>query len=367
MITCLIGTRAQLIKMAPVLLETERRQLPLRFVLTGQHKETMTKMVRDFGIHTEPHYIYRGKEITGILAMSVWFGICLMKCWWHRGIFLPYTTPGPNVMLIHGDTFSTLLGAILGKLRGLKVFHVEAGLRSHNIMHPFPEELTRLMVFTLSDVSFCPGAWAHDNMRHYRAKAIDTGHNTLIDALTIAFNNASAPQNITVAAGYGVVSLHRFENIFNPARLKHICDMLSRAAATHPLVFVLHPATHKALIRHHQLSRLKNHPGITLLPRMGYFEFIGLLVKARFVITDGGSNQEELSYMGVPTLLMRKATERKEGLGDTVRLCNYDEGILDDFLRQLPDPAVRHIDRRLKFDQTRPTDIIVDYLESMPQ
>lgn len=363
MITCFIGTRAQLIKMAPVLLEIERRRLPLKLVLTGQHVETMTEMMRDFGIRTEPHYVYRGREITGIMAMWLWFFLCLIRCWQHRDVLLPKAPHETNVILIHGDTFSTLLGAILGRFRGLKVVHVEAGLRSHNIVHPFPEELTRLAVFRLSDVSFCPGAWAHDNMRHYHVKAINTGHNTLIDALAIAMDKTAPTPEAAPTAGYGVVSLHRFENIFNSARLKHICDMLCRVAATRPLVFVLHPATHQALARYHQLTRLLEHPRITLLPRMRYFEFIRLLSQARFVITDGGSNQEELSYMGIPTLLMRKATERKEGLGDTAQLCSYDEKILDDFLNQLPD-AVHLGVRRPELDQPRPTDIIVDYLES---
>ena len=131
-----------------------------------------------------------------------------------------------NVILVDKDTFSTLLGAIVGKLRGIRVAHIEAGLRSGNTFHPFPEELTRRAVFRLSDVAFCPGSWPYDNMKKYRAKRVDTGQNTLLDTLAIA---RSIPQK-TVSPfpekTFGIVSLHRFENIFNARRLVQIVGLL---------------------------------------------------------------------------------------------------------------------------------------------
>jgi UDP-N-acetylglucosamine 2-epimerase (non-hydrolysing) len=358
MISCFIGTRAQLIKMAPVILEIERRGLPFSLVLTGQHEETMEQLLNDFGIHTPRSYLYQGKEITGIAQMGVWFARCLWKCLRESDKFAPGSDNMDNVILVHGDTFSTLLGAVVGKLRSITVAHIEAGLRSGNIFHPFPEELTRRAVFRLSDLAFCPGEWSYNNMQKYSARRINTGHNTLLDSLTIAL---AAPQKNDApfpAKAYGIISIHRFENIFSRRRLARIIHLLEKAAAQYPLVFVLHPATRKKLTQFNLLAGLEFNPRIKLLPRMGYVEFIQLIQRACFVITDGGSNQEELSYLGIPTLLMRKATERQEGLATTVILCGYDEPILEQFLQDLP--GLSSAKSRINSDS--PSKIIVDHL-----
>src|SRR5712691_8143774 len=221
MISCFIGTRAQLIKMAPVIVEIEKRGLPFNLVLTGQHEETMEQLLNDFGIRAPRSYLYRGKEITGIAQMGLWFVRCLWKCLREPNKFAPGS--GVNdVILVHGDTFSTLLGAIVGKLRGITVAHIEAGLRSGNIFHPFPEELTRRAVFRLSDLAFCPGEWPCHNMKKYRAKRIDTGQNTLLDTLAIALCVPQKKATLLISNTFGIVSLHRFENIFNLRRLTRI-------------------------------------------------------------------------------------------------------------------------------------------------
>lgn len=335
MINCFIGTRAQLIKMAPILLEIERRNLPLNLVFTGQHHETMAQLMEDFGITSVPRRLYLGREVTGIVQMAVWFVRCLLRSTRMPGLFMSKSTAGRSVVLVHGDTFSTLLGAVAGRLQGVEVAHIEAGLRSHNVFHPFPEELTRLAVFRFSQLSFCPGDWAFGNMAGYSSKAINTGNNTLLDALRLML---AFPRRMPrpFEQEYGIASIHRFENIFNRARLEEILALIEQAANHYPIVFVLHPATRKKLTNYGLLGRLEQNPHIKLLPRMGYADFVQLMRDARFVITDGGGNQEELSYLGIPTLLMRKATERQEGLGSTATLCNYDKEVLDMFLASLP-------------------------------
>lgn len=333
-INCIIGTRAQLIKMAPVIRELERGPCRLNLVFTGQHRETMEGLCRDFGIQGPWRYLYKGKEITGIVQMAGWF----VRCLW-RGIRDPQRhflldRKDSTVFLVHGDTFSTLLGALLGKWFGATVAHVESGLRSFRIFHPFPEELTRLLIFRLSDVAFCPGSWAYDNMRNYRVKRIDTLENTIRDALDIAIA-ADRPRERRMTGEYAVFSIHRFENIFLRRQLTRIIELLEKAACHSPVIFVLHPATRSRLLKSRLLSRLERNPRIELVPRMGYLDFIALVSGAVFVVTDGGSNQEELSYLGVPTLLMRRATERIDGMGRSATLCNYDEKTLESFLQGL--------------------------------
>lgn len=343
--------------MAPVMLKMELRGVPYRLVLTGQHQETMPELLADFGIRTRPVHLYQGKEITGVVQMGAWLLRCLWKSLQESDRFLPRSQGGQDVILVHGDTISTLLGALAGRLRGFRVAHVEAGLRSRNLFHPFPEELTRLAVSRLAHLAFCPGEWASNNLAHSRARRIDTRHNTLIEALAIAL---AAPQESPPAfavEAFGIASIHRFENIFSKPRLTGIVTMIEDAAKHFPMVFVLHPSTRGKLGQFGLLERLEGNPRIELVPRMGYVKFIRLMERASFVITDGGGNQEELSYLGIPTLIMRKATERVEGMDTTARLCGYDEAVLDDFLARLPD---RRQATESAFASTSPSRIIVD-------
>lgn len=331
MIVVLLGTRAQLIKMAPVILELERRGWAPRLILTGQHKETMDRLLADFGIGTPPVLLHDGREINGIGQVLPWFAKCLWRLWRDAKPLLGRGR-SPGVILVHGDTFSTLLGALAGRMAGLTVAHVESGLRSFSPIHPFPEELTRLAVFRLADLAFCPDDWAANNLVGYRLRVIDTGGNTLLDALRLALTvNRPLPLEPPPGA-FGVISLHRFENIFRKEQLRHILSLVEDAAERHRLVFVLHPATRRNLEKFSLLARLEGNPRISLWSRMGYFEFVSLISRATFVITDGGSNQEELSYLDKPTLLMRQATERQEGVGRNVVLSGFDRNRLLAFL-----------------------------------
>lgn len=340
MITVLLGTRAQLIKMAPVILELENRGWQPQLIMTGQHKETMDRLLEDFGIRTQPSRLYDGPEVTSIKRVIPWFLRCLWRLLKDAKQLFP-ARGGKGVVLVHGDTFSTLLGALAGKLTGQRVGHIESGLRSFRMFHPFPEELTRLAVFRLTDLAFCPDDWALSNLKGYRAHAINTQGNTLIDALRLALDIGKPLPLVPPARNFGVVSLHRFENIFKRERLLDILALIEEAACRYPLVFVLHPATRRNLEKFGLYERLAGNPRFQLWPRMGYFEFVSLLRRSAFVITDGGSNQEELSYLRKPTLLMRCATERQEGLGDNVVLCEYKREKVVAFVDGLPAEGCR--------------------------
>ena len=325
MINCIIGTRAQLIKMAPVLLALERAATPYRLIFTGQHKTTMQALLDEFGVRTAPVTLYDGAEITGIVQMGRWFLRMLWQTIRKRHELIEQPPEERNCVLIHGDTISTLLGALMGRFAHCDVAHVESGLTSKRMFEPFPEELTRRLVFRLADVAFCPGAWAMRNMRRFRARAIDTDANTIVDAVREAmqrFDEVEVEVEVPEIA-YAVVSLHRFENIFKSERFTFIIEELERIAGRIQLVIVLHPATRKQAEKFGLLARLEQNTSISLYPRMTYVPFLKLIAQSTFVITDGGSNQEELSYLRIPTLLMRGATERKEGLDDNVVISNY--------------------------------------------
>lgn len=355
MITCLIGTRAQLIKMAPILRELEARHCPYHLVLTGQHSETIDELLAQFQVRTKRQLLRVGADITGIGQMAVWFVRTLLTLISRRAELVG---TGKNVFVVHGDTFSTLLGAVAGRLFGVRVAHVESGLRSFNLFHPFPEELTRIAVFRLATVAYCPNKWAEGNLRKYRLEKINCGQNTLLDAVRFALAQPPHEQSVCEHEKYGVVSIHRFENIFNRNRFCNIVHLLEIMALNLPLIFVLHPATRKKLEQFNLMERLTSNPRFLMRNRMGYIPFLQLLQKSSFVVTDGGSNQEELSYLGIPTLLMRRATERTEGLESNVVISNFDEKKVREFLSNLHRaPPVG-----LSVEQAAPSKLIVDHL-----
>ena len=319
----IIGTRAQLIKMAPIMVLLEKEKMDYILIFTGQHIKTMDSMLRRFNIKKPDYVLYdRPRDIVSSWKLISWFFYCLAK-----GIKLPIAG---GIALLHGDTQSTLLGAIICKIKKIKVAHIEAGLRSHNIFHPFPEELTRIMVTKLSEFYFVQDQKAYDNLSKYNKIKINLKANTLLDTLRIIEDKKT--KNIKIEdEKFCIVTLHRFENIFfKKAFIKNI-ELITRIAKKIKVLFVLHPATESNL-KKWDLFKLLNNKNIQFIPRLDYFEFIALVKKSDFIVTDGGSCQEESSYLGIPCLLLRKATERSEGLGSNVVMSNYDKKIIDIFI-----------------------------------
>jgi UDP-N-acetylglucosamine 2-epimerase (non-hydrolysing) len=341
MIHIVLGTKAQLIKMAPVMVRLADKGLRYNFIYTGQHRATMDEMLVEFGLRQPDVILYRGPDIVSPPRMFLWFVRVLWHCILYRKRIFGNDRHG--VVLVHGDTFSTLLGALMGRMAGLRVGHVESGLRSFNIFHPFPEELVRLLTFRLSHILYCPGQWAADNVKRLRRRVVDTRSNTMADALAMTLKKERRRDHVP-ARKYAIVSLHRYENIFNRDIFSRVIDQLIRVAGKHHLLFILHPPTAKQLRKYGFCERLDRHENIELRPRYSYFDFVSLIEGAEFVITDGGSIQEESSYLGVPCLLLRKATERREGLGGNVVLSEYRQSVMDEFVsgyekyRQEPRP-----------------------------
>lgn len=167
MIHIFVGTKAQLIKMAPIMVELQNRNIEYNFVFSGQHQETINDLRDDFGIREPDITLHLGKDITSIGSMFIWaMKLCWLGVTQRKRI---WQGDKNGVVLNHGDTFSTLIGSLLARIAGLKSAHVESGLRSFNLFHPFPEEITRLLVFKLSNILFAPGEWALENLRKERS------------------------------------------------------------------------------------------------------------------------------------------------------------------------------------------------------
>lgn len=354
MIYIVLGTKAQLVKMAPVMKSLQDRKTDYCFIHTGQHKETMDEMYLDFNIKKPDIFLYNGADITSIPQIGLWFLKLLWKSVWNKKEI--FQKRQNSIVLVHGDTFSTLLGALMGIFARIKVGHVESGLRSFNIFHPFPEELTRLAVLRLSHVLYCPGQWALDNVRKYKAEKIDILANTLHD--TVALSQKKMDTNPPeIEYPFALVSLHRYENIFKNDQLTKVVEQLEKIALKHKLLFILHPPTKKQLLKFDLYDRLNCNLNIVCRNRFSHSGFLKILYQSDFVITDGGSLQEETSYLGKPCLLFREATERMEGVGENVILSKFDENVINNFVKNY-----KEFERNSVELTSSPSDIITEHL-----
>lgn len=313
----LIGTKAQFIKTAPILREMDVRGLTYTLVYTGQHRETFDLLERTFETRAPDDVLVRQEEAATHYTFLRWS----LLYWLQAGSRLARGQwKAHRIAVVHGDTASTLFGAIAARLAGIPVAHIEAGLRSPRVLDPFPEEIVRRLVSRLATLHLAPDAKATLNLRRVSGRVIDTEGNSLRDALRLALGRYGALPSHGGLGGYGVVSLHRNENLQKRDTFNLLMEEMVHAAGITPLRFVLHPATHARLRATGWATRLERVQGLQLLERMDYPDFIRLLIGSSFLLTDGGSNQEEAAMLGLPTLLLRRVTERDDGLGDVVEI-----------------------------------------------
>jgi len=316
----IVGTRAQAIKMAPVVQALRQCDLRCELVLTGQHKETVDELLADFDLKTD-YRLWNTAEVSRIASAAWWSVIALWRCWVHMRARQKRERV---VVLVHGDTITTLIGTIASRLSGLDVAHVEAGLRSGALGSPFPEEIIRRTVTRMAQIAYCPGDVAYNAVGRKAIRRIDTVENTVLDALRLAVPDCYESHRLVKTNPYVIVSAHRVETVLSHKQLGRLVEIVTQISESIRVKFVLHPITEQQLVRSGQYSRLNNNPSVELVPRMGYKDFIRLTVASDAVLTDGGSNQEEMAYLGVPTLLLRRRTERHHGLGHTCHLVGLD-------------------------------------------
>jgi UDP-N-acetylglucosamine 2-epimerase len=337
MIHIFVGTKAQFIKMAPIMKELDKQNVEYNFIDAGQHASLTQDLVRQFELKS-PDVRLRdsSRSITTVWQAFSWFFTSVIQLLFKKQSIYKAVFKGKNgICLIHGDTLTTLVSLLYAKRCGLKVAHVEAGLRSYHLFDPFPEEIIRLIAMKYSDILFSPSAWAYQNLEKmgYAQKAIEIGGNTGIDAARYALsqNGISNRPN----QPYVVLTIHRVETIYSRKRLAMVVELIEKISAHYLVLFVIHEPTHQQLKRFDLYERLSNKPSITLYPLQPYIEFINLLAGAVFVVSDGGSIQEETAFLKVPCLIMRAKTERMEGIGENAFLADFDDTKIEKFLQKL--------------------------------
>jgi UDP-N-acetylglucosamine 2-epimerase (non-hydrolysing) len=220
----------------------------------------------------------------------------------------------PDWIIVVGDVNSTVACALVGAKLGIKVAHLEAGLRSRD--RTMPEEINRIVTDALADLLWTPSPDADENLRAegVAEQRIDRVGNIMIDSYELLrdrIQSLKARQKFSLSARqYGVVTLHRPVNVDKPAALRLLVSELCQVARELPLVFPVHPRTRQRLSDFGMLSELAAAPGVRVSEPMGYIEFMSLASEAAMIITDSGGIQEETTYLGIPCLTLRETTER---------------------------------------------------------
>lgn len=223
----------------------------------------------------------------------------------------------PDWVVVIGDVTSTLAAALTARQMGLRVAHVEAGLRSGD--HRMPEEMNRIVVDHLSDLLFASEEAGVANLKQegIPEERLCFAGNILMDALEYVLpksrsltGNSRETGPVPEGSDFALFTFHRPENVDTKPALARVVELLSRVSRHLPVLFSLHPRTRQRLEEFHLLSRLLALEQVHLLPPVNYPEWIKLVSKARFVGTDSGGMQEETTYLGVPCLTFRENTER---------------------------------------------------------
>jgi UDP-N-acetylglucosamine 2-epimerase (non-hydrolysing) len=298
-VICVGAARPNFMKVKPVVDGLEAAGAETVLVHTGQHYDAVMSDVffTELGLRQPDHHLGTGSgthaEQTGRVMTA--FEALLAEI-------------GGDAVAVVGDVNSTLACSIVGAKAGLRVAHVEAGLRSRD--WSMPEEINRVVTDRVSDVLLCSSPDAVDNLvaEGFRDDQIHLVGNVMIDTLLANLDRAKATgiaARLGVGDGpYGVVTLHRPANVDDPVMLRHLVGALNEIAGELPLVFPAHPRTLPRLTEAGVSERVR------VIEPLGYLDFCGLMAGARLVLTDSGGIQEETTALGIACLTLRDNTER---------------------------------------------------------
>lgn len=306
-----IGTRPGAIKMAPVVRALEQRpEFEVCLCATAQHRELLDQVMMTFGLKPDHDLdvMVHGQSLTGITRSVM------------KGVEDVIQQERPEWVLVQGDTTTTMSASLAAFHEGVRLGHVEAGLRTQQIHSPFPEEGNRRISAAIAEIHFAPTEWAAENLRHegISADAVVVTGNTVIDALQhiarMPFDHhAAGLAHLALENEHLIlVTAHRRENLGAP--MEEICHGLRIAAERHPDAHFACPVHLNPQARTPFFRILSGLPNVSLLPPLDYASLVWILNKCHFVVTDSGGLQEEAAGLGKPVLVMREWTERPEGV-----------------------------------------------------
>jgi len=334
------GTRPEAIKIAPIVrLLKETPGIESRVCVTAQHRQMLDQVLALFQIH--PDYdlnLMRDNQSLAEISASIFTHL--------DPVLMEFQ---PDWVLVVGDTSTVVTTSLLAYYRRIKVGHVEAGLRTHNKWHPFPEELNRRIATVIADLHFAPTDWSKANLLRegIDEKSILVTGNPVVDALNFVAKQEEPPEITALLDELGVaggpnrrlilVTAHRRENFGEP--FENICHAIKELASRGD-VEIVYPVHLNPNVQEPVNRILKGSPHVTLLHPLDYRPMVHLMKHAKLLITDSGGLQEEAPSLGIPVLVLRKTTERPEGIeAGTLRLVGTEtEQIVRETNRLLDDP-----------------------------
>jgi UDP-N-acetylglucosamine 2-epimerase (non-hydrolysing) len=335
MIAFIVGTTAELIKIAPVFHELTGRGRATEIWYTGQHVDELSGTLADLRLPAPHEWLVpqaRARNLARPADVPRWFGQVVSTVWRRRRALVQRLNGDglPPVVLVHGDTFTAPLGALIGRRLGAQIGHIEAGMRSGSLLHPFPEELNRRLAARLVDIHFPPTLREARNLRHRRGVVVVTGANTIVDAVRAALNDPVGTP-VALPEAYGLATLHRFELVRREDLYRSALETLKEHAQELPIVYFA-GASERERLEQYGLLELFDGTDFLIEDKLSYVAFLPVLARARFVVTDSGGLQEESSHLGIPCAVHRVHTERPEGEGRTMVLTRFSSQRLSDFL-----------------------------------
>ncbi len=320
-IAIVIGTKAELIKCMPIMLELQKQKKDYWLIHTGQHP--LKESCKEFGVKKPDFVLSKEPKISTKFWSKmnknsiIWFFLMIFK------IKRLLRKINPKYVLYHGDTMSTAAASIASskllnpsRKKIWKNVHLEAGLRSGSLFEPFPEEISRQISDRFSDILLAVSSETEKNLQKYKnKKQIINAGNTIIDSALIAYEKAKKSKTRKKSKQkYALINIHRHENLKSKERMEKIVEIISNVKIK--AIWPLHDNTAYYLKRYNLMNKIKvkKNENIEITPLTNYPEFIFLLANCTYLITDGGSIQEESLIFKKPCIILRKKTERQEGL-----------------------------------------------------
>ena len=357
-----IGTVAELLKVMPVMQELQKRGANFKIIGSGQNDITTSDALGLLGISNVDVIISDDPIKQSPIGLLGWFIKSFFRAIPKLRREFKGLKRGQGYIIVHGDTVTTVMGAVLGRLLGRKVAHIEAGYRSGNFLQPFPEEIDRVLTSYFAKAHFYPYEGLYKNIAKRSGDKINTFYNTSIDGLAFAVSQPTNPKILEEIGSkkFFIFILHRQENLLNEQLVRKLVDYICEEAKKDlTCLFVTHETTYGALQKFGLLERVEKTPGIIMTKRLRYFDFIKVLNQSEFLMTDGGGNQQETFFLGKPCIILRNVTEGSEGLGTTTVLSKLDPKVIGDFIKNYANYAKPPI-----VPERRPSEIIADYLLS---
>lgn len=369
MIVIFYGTSAELIKMVGVIQRVPRSEILL--ICSSQHHNGLKRVHKQLDIYPDIELSdgWFGKDVMTIPQMA---GMMIKThakfiskiSALRKQIKLHDRQQGTkSVAIVHGDTLTTVIGSYMGRWLGLPVAHVEAGLRTHNWRSPFPEEIDRRIAAKFARIHYPPNDEAEQALRNEKAKGeiVPTHYNTAKDAIEQSDRFVSHDfAELKLPKKYCLVLLHRTELIESKSDLENILKVVhDHASPKTPVVFTEHSTTWEK-IRSYKLDHYLKKDGLTVIPKQPYFDFMEIVRRSEYIVTDGGGLQEDAYFLCIPTIIHRKVTERPDGIGFNAEISGFDAKKVTAFLKNHTNKR----DLKRSVESISPSQIVVDHLYS---